>query len=294
MYSLLFMFLIYGFLGWCWETPYVSLHEKKFINRGFLTGPIIPIYAFGSLFMLTIIDQLDPLINGSEMWHGFIYYIVCVVVCSVLEYVISYTLEFVFHARWWDYTNKKWNIHGRVCLTYSIGWGFGGLLLWYVISPIVNQVYDSIPRQIGEKMVLFITILLTIDILNTIKSLVGFRSVLSEMQQITSVLSVQVSKIKIRQEEFEQFILDSSSLFKKLSDYKDKVQLAMSGIKNTKVSHNVQNLVAQGGNAVIARAARLQEALAKSHRKFFIAYPNLRTSVMNEWVQEMKQHLNKH
>lgn len=294
MYPILFMFLMYGFLGWCWETPYVSLHEKKFINRGFLTGPIIPIYAFGSFLMITLIKVIEPIIYGTEIGHAVLYYFVCVIVCSMLEYVISFALEVVFHARWWDYSYKKWHIHGRVCLTYSLGWGFGGLLLWYVISPLVNQLYDSIPKLIGEKVVFFLAILLAVDGLNTLKSLINFRTVLSEMQQLTVVLSVQVSKIKIRQEEFEQFLLDTSSLFKKLTTYKDKVQLAMTGLKNTRMSYNIQSLVAQGGNTVIARAVRLQEALAKSHRKFFIAYPNLKTSVMNEWIQEMKEHLNKH
>ena len=114
-------FFIYSFLGWCLEVICKLISEKRFINRGMLIGPICPIYGYGVLIMTLLLqDYLKEPIT---------LFILIIVSCSILEYFTSYFLEKIYHTRWWDYTNRKFNINGRICLETMIPFGVLGILI---------------------------------------------------------------------------------------------------------------------------------------------------------------------
>ena len=100
-------FVFYSFLGWVAETIYCSLLQGKFVYRGFLSGPVCPIYGFGAIFVITL---LQPFKENILML-----FLMGVVITSTLEYITSYLLEVIFHMKWWDYSKRKFNINGRVC-----------------------------------------------------------------------------------------------------------------------------------------------------------------------------------
>lgn len=124
-------FLSYSFLGWICECIYCSIPAKRFINRGFLNGPLCPVYGFGALL---VIYCLTPVENSL-----FLLYICGMGVTSVLEYVTSWLLEVLFHTKWWDYSHYKFNIHGRVCLLNSLMFGALGVIVMKGIHPFVSQ-----------------------------------------------------------------------------------------------------------------------------------------------------------
>ena len=128
------LFFIYAFIGWCIEVFCKILEERKFINRGFLIGPILPIYGFGVLLILASIKPSD---------NAFIVLLKSVLICSILEYFTSWVMEKFFKTRWWDYSRRRFNINGRICLNTMIPFAVLGLLVVYV-SP------ETSPRCINK------------------------------------------------------------------------------------------------------------------------------------------------
>ena len=125
-------FWLYSFIGWCLEVLLALFVHKKFIDRGFLLGPYCPIYGFGMLLIIFLLKNYTD--------NFLVLFILSMVICLILEYVTSYLMELIFKARWWDYSDKKYNINGRVCLEYAIFFGIGGTLVMYVVHPFVMSI----------------------------------------------------------------------------------------------------------------------------------------------------------
>ena len=134
IYFLLFM--TYSFLGWCMEVGCKLVDEKKFVNRGFLIGPYCPIYGWGVLAIIILLNRYldDPTVL----------FVMSIVICSILEYFTSYFMEKIYHARWWDYSQKKFNINGRICLETMLPFGILGTLIMYFVNPIFYGIYINI------------------------------------------------------------------------------------------------------------------------------------------------------
>lgn len=131
------LFLTYAFLGWCMEVTCKLIQFKRFINRGFLVGPYCPIYGWGALAITLLLQRYTNDI--------IVLFVMAVIVCSFIEYFTSYFMEKKYHARWWDYSNKKFNINGRICLDTMIPFGILGLFIMYVSNPFFIDIYNNIP-----------------------------------------------------------------------------------------------------------------------------------------------------
>ena len=149
------LFITYAMLGWTIEVIGKYFEYHRFINRGFLIGPYCPIYGWGALFITLLLEKYteDP----------FLVFILGMGICSVLEYTTSYVMEKVFKARWWDYSTKKFNINGRICLNTMIPFGLLGLLMMYVINPFLRGIYKTIPVNILTIITIILLILYIID-----------------------------------------------------------------------------------------------------------------------------------
>lgn len=156
--SIFLIFMIYSIVGYITEIIFCSLNSKKIVwNRGFLIGPYLPIYGYGALIVIYTLSKYQ-----NDLLALFI---MSAVYCTVLEYLTSLVLEKVFHLRWWDYSEKKFNINGRVCLTNSVLFGLGGLIIIKIINPIISSfvfsLYPYITYVIGG-ILLFIYLFDTI------------------------------------------------------------------------------------------------------------------------------------
>ena len=122
-------FFFYSAVGWLGESIYCSVGARKWVNRGFLKGPMCPIYGTGALAMaitLTPVKNLDirvPMFGHDVLITPLLVFIAGMVVCDIVEFITSVLMEKLFHARWWDYSNKKFNIQGRICLGHTFYWG---------------------------------------------------------------------------------------------------------------------------------------------------------------------------
>lgn len=179
--SLLFLlFITYSFIGWCMEVGCKLVELKKFINRGFLIGPYCPIYGWGCILIIILLNKYtnDPLVL----------FIMAIVICSILEYFTSYFMEKLFKARWWDYSRRKFNINGRICLETMIPFGLLGCLIMYFVNPFFVSIYSKIPSNI---LIIISSVLFTIFLTDNIIS-------------YTIMFKMKIPKIKISKDNTEE------------------------------------------------------------------------------------------
>lgn len=155
IYHIISWFLIYSFLGWVWETAYVSLKEGEFINRGFINGPLCTIYGHGAVTVYLILKPLED--NTILLYFGGM------IVATLLEYFTAVLMEAIFHTSWWDYSDQKFNFQGRICLGASLGWGFFTVILFRVLHPAVEKFVDLWPVFTGEVCICVILLIYILD-----------------------------------------------------------------------------------------------------------------------------------
>lgn len=149
------LFLIYSFIGWLMEIVFTYFKDRTLVNRGFLMGPYCPIYGTGCILIIFLLKRyLNDVI---------VLFIMAMVVCSILEYVTSYAMEKLFKARWWDYSDRKFNINGRICLETMVPFGMLGCVLMYVLNPFISNILNNIPSNILNVLAVLLFIIYLID-----------------------------------------------------------------------------------------------------------------------------------
>ena len=154
------LFVVYSILGWILETCHCSYNQKKLIlNRGFLIGPYLPVYGVTSIVMILFLNEYKQ--------DLFTLFAMSVVYASVIEYIASYLMEKMFKARWWDYSDRKFNLEGRICLKNSILFGICGVLLVKYIHPFILNVINIVPNYIFNIISIFLISVFLIDLIIT-------------------------------------------------------------------------------------------------------------------------------
>lgn len=174
------LFIIYSFMGWIYETTFCTVTEGKWENRGFLYGPVCPIYGVGALAITAVMSLTHE--NEIELSMLQIF-IVSVIGSAILEYTTSWVLEKLFHAVWWDYSNLPLNVHGRISLFTSLGFGLAGLLIVYKIEPFTIGVVDQIPAIMMELLALCFTFIFASDLTLTVTVLHHFDKTVAHMEE---------------------------------------------------------------------------------------------------------------
>lgn len=155
LYYIISWFFIYSFLGWAWESAYVSIKNKKLVNRGFINGPLCTIYGAGAVTIYLLLRPFEK--NLALLYLGG------VITATALEYVTGWIMETVFRTRWWDYSNKKFNLHGYISLASSLLWGAFSILLFKLLQPFVSWITSLYPQSIGEVILAVVSVLYGID-----------------------------------------------------------------------------------------------------------------------------------
>lgn len=140
-YQIYWLFIAFAFIGWCVEVAYATVKTSSFVNRGFLNGPVCPIYGFGVVIVTLLLMPLRD--------HWLLLFICAVLLTSCLEFITGYILEKIFHQKWWDYSEIRWNIKGYVCPRFSLMWGVGCLAVIYLIEPPVLLLINGMPKVLG-------------------------------------------------------------------------------------------------------------------------------------------------
>ena len=158
LFNLILLFFAYAFLGWCIEVVLKYIQYRRFINRGFLTGPWLPIYGSGAALITVVIDWLAPL----EFSVGTTF-AVSFLLCGTLEYLTSYVMEKRFHARWWDYSQKPMNLQGRIWIGNLVLFGIAGVLIVELFNPLLYLLFKHMGLMLREIIALSLTAVLIAD-----------------------------------------------------------------------------------------------------------------------------------
>ena len=156
--NLILLFFAYAFLGWCIEVTLKYFQFHRFINRGFLTGPWLPIYGFGATMITITVKGLSPL--ESSVGTTFV---ISFVLCGIVEYMTSFVLEKRFHARWWDYSQKPMNLHGRIWIGNLILFGLGGVLIVELLNPLLFRLSEHMSFRLREVLAIVLSCVFAAD-----------------------------------------------------------------------------------------------------------------------------------
>ncbi len=176
LYQIFAYFLIYSCLGWCVEVVYAAVTTGELVNRGFLNGPVCPIYGFG---MLIVLFALTPLQHSV-----LLLYIGGVILPSTLELVGGWILYKVYHARWWDYSDYPFNIGGYICLEFCLLWGVGTLVMMKAIHPAISSIFAMIPPTVGLILMILLYLVYAADLVVTLVTAKGLIQDLETLEKV--------------------------------------------------------------------------------------------------------------
>ena len=169
------LFFFYCFCGWVWESCYVSLCQRHWVNRGFLRGPLLPIYGSGAIIILFV-----TLPVAGNLWLVWLFGMLA---ATALEYVTGAAMEALFKVRYWDYSKQKFNLNGHICLSSSIAWGFFSILLVRFIHPPIGRLLADVPAWLVDPLALVLTAVFTVDVVQSVQAALDLKEVLSKLTE---------------------------------------------------------------------------------------------------------------
>lgn len=227
IYYMILYFFVYGFLGWCAEVGFAAVKEHKFVNRGFLNGPICPIYGVGVTIVIAFLTPYkDNLI---------LLYISSVILVTLLEGVTGWAMDKIFHNKWWDYSKQPFNIGGYVCLIFSLVWGIACVAILDLVHPLIHQALTFIPHTLGIVLMAVLGIAMFADLYVTASAIFKFNKRLASMEKIAGELH-EISD-QIGEDIYETVITamekqeaSRQKLDEAAAEWKEKTQEATSGL----------------------------------------------------------------
>lgn len=273
-YSILYFF-VYGFLGWCTEVIFTAFKQHRFVNRGFLNGPICPIYGVGVTLVIACLEAFQS--------NLLLLYISSVILVTVLEGVTGWAMDKLFHNKWWDYSKLPFNIGGYVCLLFSLIWGVACVFIVYFVHPLIHQVLSLIPHTAGIALIAILGIALLSDIIVTTSAIVKFNQYLERLKHITDELHAISNQIGAELYQNVMHVLDmQESSRQKLDDVK------------LEVSEEIRMQIVE----LKTRAQNLGEKVPKPARRLLKAFPKLESrnykAQLELFRQKLEQHLGRH
>ena len=208
VYNYLFLFVLYSTIGWTMEVIVSLIHRHRFINRGFLIGPSCPIYGVGGLVITIFLSKY--------MNDFLVFFVMTVLTCSILEYMASFIMEKVFHARWWDYSDKLFNLNGRICMETSISFGVVGSVMAYILNPLFMKLINSLPRIVVMIIVIISAILYMIDVFFSNKIMENLKDVNFGKRDNTEEITKKVKATFERKNVFTKRIVEAFPNFEVL------------------------------------------------------------------------------
>ena len=228
IYYILLYFFVYGFLGWCTEVGFAAVKEHKFVNRGFLNGPICPIYGVG---VTVVIALLTPYKENL-----ILLYVSSVILVTLLEGITGWAMDKIFHNKWWDYSEQPLNIGGYVCLVFSLVWGVACVAIMDFIHPPIARLLSLIPHTLGILLIAVLGIAMFADLYVTASAIFKFNKRLASMQKIAIELH-EISD-QLGEDIYEKVIaamekqeVSRQKLDEATAELKEKTQAAAAGIK---------------------------------------------------------------
>ena len=247
-YELVWIFIIYAFIGWCTEVSYAALDRGIFVNRGFLNGPYCPIYGCGVVIVVAVLTPLKD--------NLLILFVGSLLLTSILEYITGFILEKVFHNKWWDYSNKPFNLHGYVCLKFSIYWGLACTFIMDVIHPIIYKGITMIPHILGVVLLCIIMSAFAVDCGVTVTTILKFNKRLKVMDEMAAKIH------KLSDEIGENIYENVTTAVERSEEFQETHEELLTKISDTK--ENLMDLPSTAKEKIASTAASAREKLSES------------------------------
>ena len=183
------LFFLYCFLGWVWESCYVSVCRRQWVNRGFLHGPLLPIYGSGAILILFVTLPAE-----ENLW---LVWLLGMIAATALEYVTGDVMERLFKVRYWDYSKKRFNLNGHICLSSSIAWGFFSILLVRFLHPPVGRLLTSVPAFLVDPAALALTAAFTVDVVRSTQAALDLREILTRLTEENEELRRIAKRVEV-------------------------------------------------------------------------------------------------
>ncbi len=300
-YELVWIFIIYAFFGWCTEVAYAALDTGKFVNRGFLNGPYCPIYGCGIVIVVTVLTPLRG--NLLILFAG------SMVLTTTLEYLTGFLLEEIFHDKWWDYSDKPFQIKGYVCLKFSIYWGLACTFVMKLIHPLIYVAVIRIPHVAGMIILGLLMCMFFADCCFTVTTVLQFNRHLKLMthladsihhlsDEIGENIYENVTGVLEKSEEFQEA---HPELLSRLSGTKDSILEFQENAKNRIA--DVLEEKKKGYRETIEEKKRQRVELLEKYEKMFEeknagfrrlmnAFPDMISREHNDALQKLRDHFN--
>lgn len=226
-WSAFLIFIMFSFIGWVSEVIYVGVTSAhKFVNRGFLHGPLCPVYGFGGVVILMLPSSL------YKTWIPLFF--ASMILCTIVEYFVSWLMEKLFHTRWWDYSHYKIQLNGRICLLNSVLFGFLGVAVIHFVYPLILNLLDLLGQFVINVTGEAIFVALMIDLSLTVYKLINFSKVMQKMKDLRETITMHYG-----QEEW----LKKDSFAEMIASVKEQAELKKEAF-NQKILENLEKVQA--------------------------------------------------
>ena len=193
-YQIFSYFIIYSFIGWCVEVVFHAVRYGRVVNRGFLNGPVCPVYGFGVILVFGVLNIIATSFSPTGGVASIpipILYVLGLLLTSFVEFMGGFLLDKFFHARWWDYRNEKFNIGGYVCLKFSLIWGAGIVLIVRILHPmLIEQNLSRFPEQIGRWILVVMYAAYVTDVIVSALTMMKLNQQLAELEELRQSMRV--------------------------------------------------------------------------------------------------------
>ncbi len=225
------LFFCYAFIGWLWECFFVSVTSKELVNRGFLYGPWLPIYGFGALIVVALTNEVE--------YSPLLVYLFGMIGATTLEYFTGVLMEKLFKVRYWDYSDMKFNLDGHINLLYTLGWGFGSVVLVYLINPKFENVVINLSNYFGITLTVAFGIIFIFDVIKSTRNALDLKKLLeklTEQSQLAESISLGLDNIVSKINTNSQELTDNIEEFNKkitsyISNYESNIKTLSSNEK---------------------------------------------------------------
>lgn len=205
-------FFLYSFIGWIWESCYVSVRKKHWVNRGFMHGPVLPLYGSGALAVLICTIGVRD--------NKVLVFLFGMAAATVLEYMTGAVMERLFHVRYWDYSNQKFNIKGYICVSSSLCWGCFSVLLVEVVHVPFEEMILKIPLTAAGVVSAVLTVVATIDLTQSFNEAMDMKHILIQLEESREQMRKMQEKLKVISEELSEECRKRSEAF--IEEYRQK------------------------------------------------------------------------
>lgn len=279
-YFILMNFYIFSIFGWIYESTFVSVRDKKPVNRGFLIGPILPLYGTGATLVYIILRPTAA--------HPSLLYACGMIIATVIEYFTAVILEKLFHAKWWDYSNEPYNFQGRIALIPSLFWGFLSLFLFDVLEPLAIKLISMIPVKIGEYLLTVLVAITLIDLSYTVITTINFSKQLETLYNFRNEIENQLQDIRFKSlretiaAKTPNFATKIDNIYQKLNTLKESSE---TGAKATQLEERLKHYLEK-------HSSFLKKHPFTGNRRILNAFPTMKFISKNRTVVDVKEFFN--